>query len=78
MQYEPWMENEENITRCFFIHKPDDFSLFFIKNERRKNQEAILHVLKNYIKSTEDLKAGTEKCKDYGIDTWQYYLGRHR
>ena len=77
MQYEPWMENEENITRCFFIHKPDDFSLFFIKNERRKNQEAILRVLKNYIKSTEDLKAGTEKCKDYGIDTWQYYYVKY-
>ena len=71
------MENEKNITRRFFIHNPNDFSLFFIQNERRKNQEAILRVLKEYIKTTDDLIAGSVKCKDYGIDTWQYYYVKY-
>ncbi len=77
MQYDPSMENEKNITRRFFIHNPNDFSLFFIKNERRKNQEAILRVLKNYIKTTDDFKSGSEICENYEIDTWQYYYVKY-
>lgn len=77
MQYEPSMENEENMTRRFFIHRPEDFSQFFVKNIRRKNQNAVLDILENNIKSINDIKTGSQKCNEFGIDTWQYYYVKY-
>ena len=78
MQYDPSMEKENGITRRFFIHHESDFSQFFIKNERRRNQNAILEILEDDISSLEELKPGMEKCKEFGIDTWQYYMAKYK
>lgn len=77
MQYEPWMENEETVIRRFFIHRPEDMSQFFVQNDRRRNQSSILDVLKNDIVSVNQMKSGKEKCKEFGIDTWQYYYVKY-
>lgn len=77
MQYEPSMIVDEMIYRCFFIHCWNDFSHFFIKNERRRNQEAILDIVANKLHSIEDLKVPIEKCKEFRVNTWQYYLAKY-
>ena len=78
MQYDPSMERERDLTRRFFIHNESDFLQFFIKNERRRNQNAILDILRNSISSLTDLKKPEEKCKEFGIDTWQYYMAKYK
>ena len=77
MQYESSMENEKNVTRRYFIHRPEDFSQFFVKNIRRKNQNAILEILRDNIVSINDVKTGTQKCKEFRTDSWQYYYVKY-
>ena len=78
MQYEPSMERETEMTRRFFIHRPSDFSQFFIKNERRRNQDAILDILANNLLKWNELKEPNSKCKEFGIDSWQYYMAKYK
>ncbi len=77
MQYEPSMENEESMTRRYFVHKADDLSQFFIKNERRRNQKAILEVLATKFTTLEELKEPTEKCKEFNVNSWRYYFTKY-
>jgi hypothetical protein len=66
--------NETDITRRYFIHREKDFSTFFIKNERRKNQEAILDIVNDKLTSAASLLPPDKKCLEFGIDSWQYYM----
>lgn len=77
MQYDPSMEKETDLTRRFFIHNESDFLQFFIQNERRRNQKAILDILRDNISSLADLKSPKEKCQEFGIETWQYYMAKY-
>ena len=76
-QYDPYMEKDENMTRRFFIHHPNDLLSFFVKNERRRNQEAILNIISNKFNSLNDLKESDEKCKEFSIKSWQYYMTKY-
>ncbi len=76
MQYEPSMEDEKNLTRRYFVHNESDFSQFFISNERRRNQDAILEILWNNL-SSERLLSPEEKSKEFGFETWQYYMAKY-
>ncbi len=78
MQYDPSMERETEMTRRFFIHRPSDFSQFFIKNERRRNQDAILDILDNNLLKWNELKEPDSKCKEFCIDSWQYYMAKYK
>ena len=77
-QYDPYMEKDENMTRRLFIHHPNDLQQFFVKNERRRNQDTILDIIANHFSSLDDLKDYNEKSKEFGINTWQYYMTKYR
>jgi hypothetical protein len=72
------MERDENMTRRFFIHHVNDLSQFFIKNERRRNQEAILDIIANKFTSLENLEEPHQKCRQFSIKSWQYYMAKYR
>lgn len=76
-QFDPNMENEENMTRRYFIHKEQDLQSFFIKNERRRNQNAILEIVANKLLSGSTLKEPSEKCKEFDIKDWKYYMVKY-
>ena len=76
-QFDPNMENEENMTRRYFIHKEQDLQSFFIKNERRRNQNAILDIVANKLHSSSTLKDPSEKCKEFDIKDWKYYMVKY-
>ena len=76
-QYNQSMEKDQNMTRRLFIHGKDDFLDFFIKNERRCNQDAILTIIANKFTSLDDLKNPDEKCKEFDITSWQYYMTKY-
>ena len=77
-QYDPYMERDENMTRRFFIHHPNDLPQFFIKNERRRNQDAILHIIATKFTKLENLIEPNKKCKEFGIKDWQYYITKYQ
>ena len=77
-QYDPFMERDENMTRRFFIHHPNDLPQFFIKNERRKNQDAILDIIATKFTKLENLIEPNKKCKEFGIKDWQYYITKYQ
>lgn len=64
------------MTRRYFIHKEQDFQSFFIKNERRRNQNAILEIVANRLKSG-GLVEPSEKCKEFDIKDWKYYMVKY-
>ena len=76
-QYDPYMERDESMTRRIFIHRENDLPSFFIKNERRRNQDSILKIVAEKFTSPESLLSPEEKCKEFGIDTWQYYMTKY-
>lgn len=78
MQYEPSMENEAPLTRRLFIHCNSDFSQFFIKNERRRNQFAILSALETLSPNPDMLLSPSEKSKEFAIDSWKYYMVKYQ
>lgn len=78
MQYESSMENEANETRRFFIHCDSDFSQFFIKNEKRRNQFAILSALETLSPNPGMLLSPLEKSKEFPIDSWKYYMVKYK
>ena len=78
VQYDPFMERDENMTRRFFIHHPNDLPQFFIKNERRRNQDAILHIIATKFTKLENLIEPNKKCKEFGIKDWQYYITKYQ
>ena len=78
MQYESYMAKEENMTRRYFVHNDKDWQQFFIKNRNRQNQEAILDALAMKIPSLESLKEPQEKCLEFNITSWQYYMAKYR
>ena len=78
MQYEPSMENEAPLTRRLFIHCNSDFSQFFIKNERRRNQAAILSALETLSPNPDMLLSPSEKSKEFSIDSWKYYMVKYQ
>ena len=77
-QYDPNMERDENMTRRYFIHHGNDLSQFFIKNERRRNQDAILDIIANKFTSLENLEEPHQKCRQFSIKSWQYYMAKYR
>ena len=77
-QYDPFMERDENMTRRFFIHHPNDLPQFFIKNERRRNQDAILRIIATKFTKLENLLEPNKKCKEFGIKDWQYYITKYQ
>ena len=77
-QYDPFMERDENMTRRFFIHHPNDLPQFFIKNERRRNQDAILDIIATKFTKLENLIEPNKKCKEFGIKDWQYYITKYQ
>ena len=77
-QYDPNMERDENMTRRYFIHHGNDLSQFFIKNERRRNQDAILDIIANKFTSLENLEEPYQKCRQFSIKSWQYYMAKYR
>lgn len=77
MQYHPSMANEDNMTRRYFLHRNDELSHFFIKNELRRNQEAILDILSLKFISLGNLKDPFRKCLEFKITNWQYYLTKY-
>ena len=72
MQYEASMEKD----RRYFIHEQRDFPQFFISNNIRQNQDAILDILEN-IESLDNLLCPEEKCKEFDIDSWQFYMAKY-
>ena len=77
-QYDPFMERDEKMTRRFFIHHPNDLPQFFIKNERRRNQDAILDIIATKFTKLENLIEPNKKCKEFGIKDWQYYITKYQ
>lgn len=76
-QYEAYMESEGNGCRRYFIHALQDFEDFFIENSYRRNQKAILDILEKKISSLEHLLEPEEKCKEFGLKSWQYYMAKY-
>lgn len=77
MQYSPGMERDNGSMRRYFIHTPDDFSKFLIKNKDRKNQDAILDVISKELTSAAALLSPEEKSRQFPTDSWQYYYIRY-
>jgi len=73
-QYDPNMERDENMTRRLFIHHPNDLPAFFIKNERRRNQDSILKIVADKFKTSAALLDPQDKCKEFDVKSWQYYM----
>lgn len=76
-QFNQFMEKDQNMIRRLFVHRQNDFLDFFIKNERRCNQEAILTIISNKFTSLDNLKDYNEKCKEFDIKSWQYYMTKY-
>jgi len=76
-QFDPNMEHDADMTRRFFIHHPNDLSEFFIKNERRRNQDAILRIVAEKFSSATSLLNPLEKCKEFDVLSWQYYMVKY-
>lgn len=66
----------EEVKRRFFFHAPKDYSSFFFKNRTRENQEGILEVI-DKIGNPSLLKDNQEKCKEFSIADWQYYMTKY-
>ena len=77
MQYENYMTKDYNMTRRYFVHNDRDWLQFFIKNRNRHNQEAILEVLEKVIPSSDIFNNPQEKCKEFDITSWQYYMAKY-
>ncbi len=75
MQWESGFENNKSMIRRYFIHKTSDPLSFLIKNERLRNQDAILDIIAkgNLLK----LKDPSEKCQEFDIHSWQYYMTKY-
>ena len=58
----------------FFIHQLNDLPYFFIKNANRINQNKILEV----ISKLDTLLDNNEKCKQFSISSWQYYMTKYK
>lgn len=76
MQASPYMLNDQSQTKRFFIHRYEALRDFFISNEQRRLQENALQVIAK-IPSVDDLKPNVEKCKDFSIYDWQYYMAKY-
>lgn len=66
----------EEVKRRFFFHAPKDYSSFFFKNRTRENQEGILEVI-DKIGNPSLLKDNQEKCEEFSIADWQYYMTKY-
>lgn len=77
-QYDPNMEKEENMTRRYFIHKEHDLPSFFIRNERRRNQDAILKIVATKFVSSDELADPSEKYKEFDRKDWKYYMVKYK
>lgn len=66
----------EEVKRRFFFHAPKDYSSFFFKNRTRENQEGILEVI-DKIGDPSLLKDNQEKCEEFSIADWQYYMTKY-
>ena len=77
MQYEYYMTKDYSMTRRYFVHNDRDWLQFFIKNRNRHNQEAILEVLEKVIPSSDIFNNPQEKCKEFDITSWQYYMAKY-
>ena len=76
MQASPYMLNDQSQTKRFFVHRYEALRDFFISNEQRRLQENILQVIAK-IPSADDIKPSAEKCKDFSIYDWQYYMAKY-
>lgn len=76
MQASPYMLNDQSQTKRFFLHRYEALRDFFISNEQRRLQENILQVIAK-IPSADDIKPSAEKCKDFSIYDWQYYMAKY-
>ena len=76
-QYDASMEKDTSSTKRFFIHVQDDFSRFLIRNKDRRNQQAILELISKEMPSSSALLSFADKCKQFPIDSWQYYYTKY-
>lgn len=72
----PVNNDTDDVKRRFFFHAPKDYASFFFKNRTRENQEAILEVI-DKIGDPSSLKDNQEKCKEFSISDWQYYMTKY-
>lgn len=72
----PVNNDSEEIKRRFFFHAPKDYQSFFFKNRTREHQEEILEVIER-IDTPTGLKDNQEKCKEFKISDWQYYMAKY-
>lgn len=76
MQASPYMVNDTSQTKRYFIHRYDALQDFFIANEQRRFQDNILKIVAK-IPSADAIKPCDEKCKDFSIYDWQYYMAKY-
>lgn len=76
MQASPYMVNDNSQTKRYFIHRYDALQDFFIANEQRRFQDNILKIVAK-IPSADAIKPCSEKCKDFRIYDWQYYMAKY-
>lgn len=72
----PVNNDTEDVKRRFFFHAPKDYPSFFFKNRTREHQDEILEVI-DRISSPSSLMNNEEKCKEFLISDWQYYMAKY-
>ncbi len=83
MQYAPYMDIDPTQpmpqqTQRYFITEDYNLRSFFIKNQYRKNQDAIISILENKLPNTPTmLKDPLTKCAEFNKDDWRYYLAKY-
>lgn len=76
MQYDAYMDRNDNSKRRYFITKPSELSSFYIKYAQRRDQENILKILEK-MPSPNALPEPCESCERFDIKDWEYYIAKY-
>lgn len=76
MQYDAYMDRNDNSKRRYFITKPSELSAFYIKYAQRRKQENILKILEK-MPFPDALPEPCDSCKRFDIKDWKYYIAKY-
>lgn len=76
MQYDAYMDRNDNSIRRYFITKPSEQSAFYIKHAQRRKQENILKILEK-MPLPDALLNPSDSCKRFDIKNWKYYIAKY-
>ena len=76
MQYDAYMDRNDNSKRRYFITKPSELSAFYIKYAQRREQENILKIIEK-MPSPDALPEPCDSCKRFNIKDWKYYIAKY-